>query len=77
MLMAGDTAPCRLCCSEPLATPYMHDKPSGGSCAQDLMRCDPDRARDVRVTLVEAMQLLSSFDSRLREYAARSLHQQV
>lgn len=41
------------------------------------MRIDPDRARDVRVTLVEAMQLLSSFDSRLREYAARSLHQQV
>ncbi|KAK9842472.1 hypothetical protein WJX81_001619 [Elliptochloris bilobata] len=42
----------------------------------DLMKIDPDRARDVRVTLVEAMQLLGSFDSRLREYAARTLHRQ-
>ena len=40
------------------------------------MRIDPDRARDVRVTLVEAMQLLGSFDARLREYAARTLHRQ-
>jgi hypothetical protein len=44
--------------------------------AQDLTRIDPDRARDVRVTLVEAMQLLGSFDSPLREYAARTLHRQ-
>lgn len=43
---------------------------------QDLMKIDPDRARDVRVTLVEAMQVLGSFDARLREYAARTLHRQ-
>ena len=27
---------------------------------QDLMKIDPDRARDVRVTLVEAMQVSST-----------------
>lgn len=46
------------------------------SAVQDLMKIDPDRARDVRVTLVEAMQVLGSFDARLREYAARTLHRQ-
>ena len=31
-----------------------------GSARQDLMKIDPDRARDVRVTLVEAMQVSST-----------------
>ena len=30
------------------------------SARQDLMKIDPDRARDVRVTLVEAMQVIST-----------------
>jgi NADH:ubiquinone reductase (non-electrogenic) len=34
---------------------------------RDLHKIDPDRARDMRVTLVEANELLGSFDSRLRE----------
>ncbi|KAK9817823.1 hypothetical protein WJX72_002730 [[Myrmecia] bisecta] len=42
----------------------------------DLRRIDPERARDMRVTLVEAQELLGSFDTRLREYAARKLHKQ-
>ena len=40
------------------------------------MRIDAERARDIRITLVEGLQLLGSFDVRLREYAARKLHQQ-
>jgi hypothetical protein len=43
---------------------------------QDLMRIDAERARMVRITLVEGMQLLGTFDVRLREYAARKLHNQ-
>ena len=43
---------------------------------QDLMRIDSERARDIRVTIVEGMQLLGSFDVRLREYAADKLHKQ-
>ena len=39
----------------------------------DLRNIDPDRARDMRITLVEANELLGSFDARLREYAARKL----
>lgn len=54
----------------PYPNPFLHYS------LQDLMRIDPNRARDVRVTLVEAMQLLGSFDARLREYAARTLHRQ-
>ena len=45
-------------------------------CAQDLVRIDAERARDIRITLVEGLQLLGSFDVRLREYAARKLHKQ-
>lgn len=40
---------------------------------RDLHRLDPSRAADMRVTLVEANQLLGSFDARLREYAAGKL----
>lgn len=40
------------------------------------MRIDAERARDIRITLVEGAQLLGSFDGRLREYAARKLHNQ-
>jgi len=40
------------------------------------MRIDAERARDIRVTLIEGAQLLGSFDVRLREYAARKLHRQ-
>lgn len=43
---------------------------------QDLMKIDRERARDIRVTIVEGMQLLGSFDVRLREYAANKLHKQ-
>eukprot|EP00884_Botryococcus_braunii_P021353 jgi/Botrbrau1/7901/Bobra.9_2s0074.1 len=43
--------------------------------SHDLRRIDGERARDMRVTLVEANELLSSFDTRLREYATRKLHQ--
>ena len=43
---------------------------------QDLMRIDSERARDIRVTIVEGMELLGSFDVRLREYAADKLHKQ-
>lgn len=39
----------------------------------DLHRIDPGRAQDMRVTLIEADQLLGSFDARLREYAAKKL----
>ena len=40
------------------------------------MRIDSERARDIRVTIVEGMELLGSFDTRLREYAADKLHKQ-
>ncbi|KAL6769474.1 NDA1 [Auxenochlorella protothecoides x Auxenochlorella symbiontica] len=40
---------------------------------KDLAKLDPNRARDMRITLIEADQLLSSFDARLREYAALKL----
>lgn len=40
------------------------------------MRIDAERARDIRITLIEGAQLLGSFDARLREYAARKLHDQ-
>ena len=43
---------------------------------QDLMRIDSERARDIRVTIVEGLQLLGNFDARLREYAADKLHKQ-
>lgn len=43
---------------------------------QDLMRIDSTRARDFRLTIVEGMQILGSFDVRLREYAAKKLHNQ-
>ena len=43
---------------------------------QDLMRIDSERAREIRVTLVEGLQILGSFDTRLREYAAKKLHNQ-
>lgn len=40
---------------------------------RDLRKIDPSRARDMRVTIIEANELLGSFDSSLREYAARKL----
>ncbi len=40
------------------------------------MRIDSERARDIRVTIVEGLQLLGNFDARLREYAADKLHKQ-
>lgn len=40
---------------------------------KDLNKIDPERARDVRITLIEANELLGSFDARLREYAAKKL----
>eukprot|EP01026_Neomeris_dumetosa_P076348 TRINITY_DN81866_c0_g1_i1.p1 TRINITY_DN81866_c0_g1~~TRINITY_DN81866_c0_g1_i1.p1 ORF type:complete len:416 (-),score=64.00 TRINITY_DN81866_c0_g1_i1:217-1464(-) len=40
---------------------------------QDLKRVVPARAQDLRVTLVEAAELLGSFEKPLREYAARRL----
>ena len=48
----------------------------GVLCKQDLMRIDAERARDIRITLVEGLQLPGSFDVRLHEYAARKLHKQ-
>ena len=44
---------------------------------EDLMRLDPERARDIRITLVEANELLGNFDSRLREYAVDRLHRKA
>jgi len=41
--------------------------------ARDLMKIDPSRARDMRITLVEGNELLGSFDARLRQYAANKL----
>ena len=40
---------------------------------KDLRSLDSSRAADMRVTLIEANQLLGSFDGRLREFAARNL----
>ncbi|KAL6749899.1 pyridine nucleotide-disulfide oxidoreductase-domain-containing protein [Haematococcus lacustris] len=42
---------------------------------EDLRRLYPDRARAMRITLVEAREVLGSFDPSLREYAARKLVQ--
>jgi NADH:ubiquinone reductase (non-electrogenic) len=39
----------------------------------DLAKIDPERARDCRVVVIEASQLLGSFDRRLRQYAANKL----
>lgn len=39
----------------------------------DIRRLYPDLARDMKVTLVEANQILGSFDVRLREYTAQHL----
>ncbi|KAG2422820.1 hypothetical protein HXX76_015764 [Chlamydomonas incerta] len=41
--------------------------------SHELMRMYPERAKAMRVTLVEARELLGSFDASLREYAARKL----
>jgi len=40
---------------------------------QDLKNLYPERARSMRVTLIEAKEVLGSFDASLREYAARKL----
>ena len=40
------------------------------------MRIDNERAREVRITIIEGAQLLGSFDVRLREYAANKLQKQ-
>eukprot|EP01025_Chloroclados_australasicus_P010990 TRINITY_DN14731_c0_g1_i1.p1 TRINITY_DN14731_c0_g1~~TRINITY_DN14731_c0_g1_i1.p1 ORF type:complete len:536 (-),score=64.97 TRINITY_DN14731_c0_g1_i1:675-2282(-) len=40
---------------------------------QDLTKKAPARAQDLRVTLIEAAELLGTFDKPLREYAARRL----
>eukprot|EP01025_Chloroclados_australasicus_P067241 TRINITY_DN9298_c0_g1_i1.p1 TRINITY_DN9298_c0_g1~~TRINITY_DN9298_c0_g1_i1.p1 ORF type:complete len:583 (+),score=66.39 TRINITY_DN9298_c0_g1_i1:182-1750(+) len=40
---------------------------------QDLRKVIPGRAQDLKVTLIEAAELLGSFDGSLREYAARRL----
>ncbi|GLI68456.1 hypothetical protein VaNZ11_012878 [Volvox africanus] len=41
--------------------------------SNELRALYPERARGMRVTLVEARELLGSFDASLREYAARKL----
>ncbi|KXZ48051.1 hypothetical protein GPECTOR_30g146 [Gonium pectorale] len=41
--------------------------------ANELRKLYPERAKAMRVTLVEARELLGSFDASLREYAARKL----
>ncbi|CAD7695202.1 unnamed protein product [Ostreobium quekettii] len=43
---------------------------------EDLSRVYPNRAKSVRVTLIEARELLGSFDASLREYAVRRLAKQ-
>ena len=43
---------------------------------RDIRRLYPDRARDVKVSLVEGREILGSFDLRLREYAAQRLTRQ-
>ncbi|KAK9843007.1 hypothetical protein WJX74_005543 [Apatococcus lobatus] len=40
---------------------------------KDLHKIDPARASDIKVTLIEAVELLSAFDGRLREYASQRL----
>ncbi|GFR52047.1 hypothetical protein Agub_g14566, partial [Astrephomene gubernaculifera] len=40
---------------------------------KELRNLYPDRARAMRITLVEARELLGTFDASLREYAARKL----
>eukprot|EP00208_Stichococcus_sp_RCC1054_P000285 CAMPEP_0206135826 /NCGR_PEP_ID=MMETSP1473-20131121/1091_1 /ASSEMBLY_ACC=CAM_ASM_001109 /TAXON_ID=1461547 /ORGANISM="Stichococcus sp, Strain RCC1054" /LENGTH=532 /DNA_ID=CAMNT_0053527941 /DNA_START=118 /DNA_END=1716 /DNA_ORIENTATION=- len=40
---------------------------------RELFKIDPERSRDSRVVLVEAAQMLGSFDVRLRQYAAGKL----
>lgn len=40
---------------------------------KDIKRLYPELARDMKVTLVEANEILASFDVRLREYTARHL----
>lgn len=40
---------------------------------RDLKRIYPDRAKAMRVTVIEAKELLGTFDGSLREYAARKL----
>ena len=42
---------------------------------QDLRKLYPERARAMRVTLIEAREVLGSFDRSLREYAAQKLIQ--
>ncbi|KAI8463743.1 MAG: hypothetical protein J3K34DRAFT_526753 [Monoraphidium minutum] len=43
---------------------------------RDLTKIYPDRAKSMRVTIIEAKELLGSFDGSLREYAARKLTRQ-
>ncbi|GBF90543.1 internal alternative NAD(P)H-ubiquinone oxidoreductase, mitochondrial-like [Raphidocelis subcapitata] len=43
---------------------------------RDLSKIYPDRAKAMRVTMIEAKELLGSFDGSLREYAARKLTRQ-
>ncbi|GMH42376.1 hypothetical protein BSKO_10295 [Bryopsis sp. KO-2023] len=43
---------------------------------QDLVRVYPKRAKAIRVTIIEAQDLLGSFDNSLREYAANKLAKQ-
>ncbi|EIE24104.1 mitochondrial type-II NADH dehydrogenase [Coccomyxa subellipsoidea C-169] len=50
--------------------------PTGVEFAGELSSFISTRARDIRISLVEGAQLLGSFDVRLREYAARKLHNQ-
>lgn len=42
---------------------------------QDIKRLYPKERNTVKVTLVEANQILSSFDTRLRSYAERKIRQ--
>lgn len=44
--------------------------------AQDLKRLYPDRARAMKITIIEALQILGPFNPELREYAARKLTKQ-
>ncbi|DBB14410.1 hypothetical protein WJX82_007842 [Trebouxia sp. C0006] len=43
---------------------------------KDLRRLDPERATEMKVTLIEAQQVLGTFDAPLREYAANKLNKQ-
>ena len=42
---------------------------------QDIERLYPEERNIVKVTLVEAKQILSSFDAKLRNYAERKIKQ--